>query len=272
MPDRQPDATSNGLSSAKKRRLHTLSQKHSSNKRPNVTPSPPEPSSTSTGRKFQPGKDGKTEVPHKDGILYVSLERSKLCDQMQTLIPKAKASATSDLATEFLNSLFLNTAAAGTGAQAVQRNVKDRFLHLDNPANAKTESSRKKLLRTKRALARSVMKDLHRIPPDQHKFDLYQPLHQLWKQQHVAQVLAAGKQAAFLRDAEWHGADVTVSESSKRSQIGQTGIVVQVRQNTVQIITPVDQLLVVAKRQSTFHARLNDVQSVVIRGECMGRA
>lgn len=56
------------------------------------------------------------------------------------------------------------------------------------------------------------------------------------------------------------------------SQIGQTGIVVQLRQNTVQIITPADQLLVVAKRQSTFHVRLNDMQSVVLRGECMGRA
>lgn len=271
MTDRQPDATSTGLSSAKKRRLQALSTKHCSTKRPNVSPSTHEPVSHSVGyQDTQPLKDRTTETTQKDGILYAALERSKLCDQLQALIPKAKNSAAHDLATEFLNSLLINTVAAGTGAQAVQRNVKDRFLHLDNPASAKAVSASKKALRMKGPPSRSVIKNLQRIPSDQYKFSLYQPLHELWRQQHVAQVLATGKHASVLRDITWHGAGVMVSECSNRNQVGQAGIIVQIRQNTVQVITPADQLLVVAKSKSTFHVKLNDTQSIVLRGECMG--
>lgn len=268
MSGRQPDATAAGMSSAKKHRLSVLSQKHSSNKRRHVSSSTQAASKSSPGFENPKANLARTDANKKDEVIYSGLKRSQLCEQLQTVIPKAKHTAViQDLAAEFLDSLMVNTEAAGTGAQAIQRNAKHSHLHLENPIVP--TSARKKASRSKLALSRSVRKDLQRIP-DQQKYDCFQPLHDLWRQQ-VSQALATGssKQASVLRDIAWQGAAVRVSECANRNQVGQYGIILRITRNTVQMITPADQLLVVAKVKSTFYVKLNDRNSVVLRGQFM---
>lgn len=134
MSGRQPDATANGISSAKKHRLSVLSQKHSSNKRQHVSSSTQAASKSSTGLKDPKTNLGRTEANSKDDVIYSGLKRSQLCEQLQAVIPKAKQTAViQDPAADFLDSLMANTEAAGTGAQAIQRNAKHSHLHLENP-------------------------------------------------------------------------------------------------------------------------------------------
>jgi len=283
MSKRQPDASATGLSSAKKRRLSALQQKHAGKKQsstavPDKQLLPQQATKSSAG--YAPETKGKT-TDNKDPI-YRTILRSSLCDQLQKCLPRAGGyqEDEKDHAAAYLNCILAATSAAGTGAVAAQRNVRDRFLHLDNPAAVKKPEVKGRSQRRSRARARSekdvpskdAVKELQRIPADQQKSALYQPLRELWMQQ-AAKLLqhTSGRAAApiLMRDLAWQGADVVITECVNKNQVGQAGVLVQDRCNTLVVITGEDRQLVVAKRGTVLRMPLATGHVLLLRAEGM---
>lgn len=120
--------------------------------------------------------------------------------------------------------------------------------------------AKKKTKRTKRlnAKQRKELK-LNELKPEEQKFDLFQPLHDLWKDYinsliNFKKVTPKNMQEfeAKLLKADLHGSMVTVTKAKCSSLIGQSGIVLQETKNTFKIITTSDQLKTIPKQNTIF--------------------
>ncbi|KAG7239513.1 hypothetical protein INR49_028840, partial [Caranx melampygus] len=104
---------------------------------------------------------------------------------------------------------------------------------------------------------------IFQIKPEQQRYELFLPLHQLWRQYIID--LCGGLNPTCspefvqqkLVKADFHGAIITVVRSKCPSYVGTTGILVQEFKNILKIITKEDNLKVIPKRGSVFEIEIN---------------
>lgn len=101
------------------------------------------------------------------------------------------------------------------------------------------------------------------IKPEHQKYELFLPLHELWKQYIIdlCNGLAPTCNPQFVQGkllkADFHGAIIKVVRSKCSSYVGLTGILVQEFKHVFKIITKEDKLKVIPKRKSVFEVEIN---------------
>ncbi|XP_072168791.1 ribonuclease P protein subunit p29-like [Diadema setosum] len=123
------------------------------------------------------------------------------------------------------------------------------------PARKETSSNRK---RGKKMLSTREKKKLRlfEIPPEQQKYELYTPLHQLWldymRETLMTQNPSMPQLQSRLLKCDLHGCVLTVTRSKCPSYVGTSGILLQETKNVFKIITKDDKLKVIPKSQCWF--------------------
>lgn len=103
---------------------------------------------------------------------------------------------------------------------------------------------------------------LYDIPRDQQKYEVYEPLNDLWKG-YILEVLgndvynSGPNVGAKLASAEYHGALVEVVRSKCPSRVGISGIVVKDRKFVMEVITKKKGVKVVPKEGTTFRVSVD---------------
>ncbi|KAF8986471.1 RNase P/RNase MRP complex subunit [Entomortierella lignicola] len=138
--------------------------------------------------------------------------------------------------------------------------VKNKVLMFDNPAKDQTEAKEKQKNRRRanksKALTAKEKRSLnvYNIPIEARKYELFMPLHELWKG-YMDELFRSTNPVAFtqkLLKADFHGALITVSRSKCPTYVGSSGIVAQETENVFNIITPSNALLVIPKVNNVF--------------------
>jgi len=133
----------------------------------------------------------------------------------------------------------------------------------DQQKEQKTKEKRERKL-LKRAGKKHLMSRRERkksgmweIPMEARKYELYIPLHQLWTQ-YIKELLGDVNTtnysmiySKFLK-ADFHGSIITVVQSKCPSYIGKSGILLKETENTFNIITKTNRLLIIPKAHSVF--------------------
>ncbi|XP_028812610.1 ribonuclease P protein subunit p29 isoform X2 [Denticeps clupeoides] len=131
------------------------------------------------------------------------------------------------------------------------------------------EYSKRKKKQTRKAKAKGLTAKEKRqlkvfqIKPEHHKYDLFLPLHELWKQ-YIRDLCNGLKPESNpqtiqqkLLKADFHGAILTVVRSKCPSYVGTTGILVQEMKHVFKIITKENRLKVIPKRNSVFGVEID---------------
>jgi len=139
----------------------------------------------------------------------------------------------------------------------------ENFPLSDQQKEEKTkEKKQRKLL--KRAGKKNLMSRRERkksgmweIPMEARKYELYKPLHHLWTQ-YMKELLGDIPTSNYsmiyskLLKADFHGSVITVVQSKCPSYIGKSGILLKETENTFNIITKNNRLLIIPKVHSVF--------------------
>lgn len=148
------------------------------------------------------------------------------------------------------------------------------ILGYKRPKKDKPRSKKAKGLNAKQKRA---MKVFH-IKPEHQKYELFLPLHELWKQYIID--LCNGLppttnpqlvQSKLLK-ADFHGAMIKVVRSKCASYIGLTGILIQEFKHVFKIITQKNELKVIPKRNSVFEVEVNGFVSHIYGSRIEQRA
>uniref|UniRef100_A0A8C8ZWY1 Ribonuclease P protein subunit p29 n=1 Tax=Prolemur simus TaxID=1328070 RepID=A0A8C8ZWY1_PROSS len=107
------------------------------------------------------------------------------------------------------------------------------------------------------------------IKPEQQRYSLFLPLHELWKQ-YIRDLCSGLKpdtqpqmiQAKLLK-ADLHGAIISVTKSKCPSYVGVTGILLQETKHVFKIITREDCLKVIPKLNCVFAVEIDDFVSYI---------
>ncbi|XP_077144816.1 ribonuclease P protein subunit p29 isoform X1 [Ranitomeya variabilis] len=119
---------------------------------------------------------------------------------------------------------------------------------------------------------------LFRINPDQQRYHMYLPLHQLWKQyvRDLCNGLRPGTQTQMIQSkilkADLHGAAVTVFKSKCPSYVGLAGIILQESKHVFKIITEEDKLKVVPKLNCVFSVEIDGFITYIYGSKLQMRA
>ncbi|KAL6067308.1 RNase P/RNase MRP complex subunit, variant 3 [Balamuthia mandrillaris] len=129
--------------------------------------------------------------------------------------------------------LMLDNPVAGLGDFGLNTAAE----HKDRTAKMK----KRKVMKSKEQRAKKVFA----IEKDKQRYDLYLPLHELWKQ-YMSELLSAEVNAtnfqAKLLKADLHGCIMRVIRSKCPSYLGMEGILAQETEHTFQLITKKNQL------------------------------
>ncbi|XP_056381667.1 ribonuclease P protein subunit p29 isoform X2 [Hyla sarda] len=110
---------------------------------------------------------------------------------------------------------------------------------------------------------------LFKINPDQQRYNMYLPLHELWKQyiRDLCHGLRPDMQPQMIQNkllkADLHGAMITVFKSKCPSYVGLTGILLQESKHIFKIITKEDKLKVVPKLNCVFSMEIDGFISYI---------
>ncbi|KAM4602409.1 ribonuclease P protein subunit p29 [Polymixia lowei] len=116
------------------------------------------------------------------------------------------------------------------------------------------------------------------IKPEQQRYELFLPLHNLWKQYiiSICNGLKPGSSPQLVQQrllkADFHGAILTVVQSKCPSYVGTTGILVQEFKHIFKIITKEDRLKVIPKKNSVFAVEINGFVSHIYGSKFQHRA
>ncbi|KAM4018738.1 ribonuclease P protein subunit p29 isoform 2-T2 [Anomaloglossus baeobatrachus] len=119
---------------------------------------------------------------------------------------------------------------------------------------------------------------LFKINPEQQKYHMYLPLHELWKQyiRDLCNGLRPGTQTQMIQSkilkADLHGAMVTVFKSKCPSYVGLSGIILQESKHIFKIITEEDKLKVVPKRNCVFSVEIDGFITYIYGSKLQMRA
>ncbi|XP_033625501.1 ribonuclease P protein subunit p29-like [Asterias rubens] len=197
----------------------------------------------------------KTDNVHEESfMLYKKLPSHMIKDKTLLQVPKDSK--------DFVNS-FLKAAAPKGRSEEIEKFSSRKEMVMD-ALNKKKRSKRK---RSKKALSTKQKKQLNMndIPPEQQKYEMYEPLHQLWLdyirdslQLNRETVKPEHRHTKLLR-CDLHGSIITVTKSKCPSYIGQSGIVVQETRNSFKMITKADCLKIIPKVSTVFTLSVDDI-------------
>ncbi|XP_073461916.1 ribonuclease P protein subunit p29 [Aquarana catesbeiana] len=116
------------------------------------------------------------------------------------------------------------------------------------------------------------------IKSDQQRYDMFLPLHDLWKQyiRDLCNGLRPDAQPQMIQNkllkADMHGALVMVSKSKCPSYVGLTGIILQETKHVFKIITKEDKLKVVPKLNCVFSVEIDGFITYIYGSKLQMRA
>ncbi|KAJ8041384.1 Ribonuclease P protein subunit p29 [Holothuria leucospilota] len=147
---------------------------------------------------------------------------------------------------------------------------KDRKSKSSKPEKSRREKSSR--LRRKRVLSNTDKKEmkLFEIPLEQHRYNLYKPLHELWLAYMRDCLSHATKDkmnlGVKLLKCDLHGSLIQVTKSKCPTYVGVCGILLQETKNTFKIITEENKLKTVPKSSCEFTFTVDELV-VTIHGK-----
>ncbi|XP_066184022.1 ribonuclease P protein subunit p29 isoform X2 [Sylvia atricapilla] len=171
---------------------------------------------------------------------------------------------------------FLKRSMPKMKAEAIQEMLTRKAVVLEHYPKKKTKQKRKK---TKGFTAKQRRElRLFEIEPEQQRYAIFLPLHELWKQyiRDLCHGLKPDAQPHMIQGkllkADLHGAIVTVTKSKCPSYVGITGIILQEFKHVFKIITKEDKLKVVPKLNNVFSLELDGFISYIYGSKFLLRA
>uniref|UniRef100_A0A8C3BWH1 Ribonuclease P protein subunit p29 n=1 Tax=Cairina moschata TaxID=8855 RepID=A0A8C3BWH1_CAIMO len=173
-------------------------------------------------------------------------------------------------------SAFLKRSMPKMKDEAIQDVLSRKAVILEHYAKKRKKQKRKKT-KSFTAKQRREMR-LFEIEPEQQRYAIFLPLHELWKQ-YIRDLCYGLKpdaqpqmvQAKLLK-ADLHGAIVTVTKSKCPSYVGITGIILQEFKHVFKIITKEDKLKVVPKLNNVFSLEIDGFISYIYGSKFQLRA
>jgi ribonuclease P protein subunit POP4 len=157
-----------------------------------------------------------------------------------------------------------------TIAKVMDHDMTDKFLSLTGAA---LKRPKKEFEGPKRTKFRKLMStrqrkanDFDQLSPDCERYELYQPLNDLWKQYMGGLMRKKGDRRQRITKADWHGALIQVVKSCSPGLIGTSGIILQETTNTFKIITKENRYKIVPKAHNIFTIQVSDDQVATIYG------
>ncbi|XP_070617750.1 ribonuclease P protein subunit p29 [Erythrolamprus reginae] len=201
-------------------------------------------------------------------VLYKQLPESTA--KLVNLQPQASHKA------EAFVKAFLQRSLPRKSEEDIEKHLNRKAVVLEHPRPRK---SRQKVKRRK-GLSAKQRREMHlfEIPPEQQRYEIFIPLHELWKQ-YIRELCNGLKPDAHpqmiqtkLLKADLHGALVTVTKSRCPSYVGITGIVVQETKYVFKIVTKEDKLKVIPKRNNIFSLETDGFVSYIYGSRIQFRA
>ncbi|XP_051500974.1 ribonuclease P protein subunit p29 [Myxocyprinus asiaticus] len=157
---------------------------------------------------------------------------------------------------------FLKNSLPRLNAEAIEDVMQHKAVVLEYKRQNKKEGKKRKA-KGLNAKERRQLK-VFQLKPEHQKYELFLPLHELWKQ-YIVELCGGLKpesnpqmiQQKFLK-ADFHGAILKVVRSKCPSYVGLTGILVQELKYIFKIITKEDKLKGIPKRNSVFSVEIGD--------------
>lgn len=163
-------------------------------------------------------------------------------------------------ANKFVEAFLKKQLPCDVNVQQTYESMKLKGLMLDsiNTAKKKKKSRRLKTMNAHERRERGIFK----ISKENQRYELYIPLHELWRN-YINEALQAylknSREAVDFKSlypkllkADYHGAIITVSKSKCPGYVGLTGILLQETKNTFRIITKEDKMKTIPKANSVF--------------------
>ncbi|KAJ0908595.1 putative ribonuclease P [Helianthus annuus] len=175
---------------------------------------------------------------------------------------------------KMLHELFQSGDSAQNYLQGSKKMEIDNRVPLDNKVqNRNVELSKVLRSHSKRSKKHMSMKQHKKIgsldlPQDLHKFELFQPMHEMWKD-YMTQLLKGAEKSQMLKcllSADLHGAHILVVECKMAYFKGVSGIMIRETAETFGIITKDNKLKVVLKKISVFMLQV-DCWKITLQGD-----
>ncbi|KAF6079056.1 POP4-like protein, ribonuclease P/MRP subunit [Phyllostomus discolor] len=162
---------------------------------------------------------------------------------------------------------FLKRSTPGMSPRAREDQLQRKAVVLEYFPRRKRKEAKKK----SRGLSARQRRELRLfdIKPEQQRYSLFLPLHELWKQyiRDLCNGLKPDTQPqmiqAKLLKADLHGAIVSVTKSKCPSYVGVTGILLQETKHVFKIVTKEDRLKVIPKRDCVFSVETDGFLSYI---------
>ncbi|XP_026531695.1 ribonuclease P protein subunit p29 [Notechis scutatus] len=201
-------------------------------------------------------------------VLYKQLPESTA--KLVNLQPQASSKA------EAFVKAFLKRSMPGKSEEDIEKHLNRKAVVLEHPQPRRTQ---KRVKRGKglSAKQRREMR-LFEIAPEQQRYEMFIPLHELWKQyiRELCNGLKPDAQTQMIQTkllkADFHGALVTVTKSKCPSYVGVTGIILQETKYVFKIITKEDRLKVIPKRNNIFSIEMDGFVSYIYGSRIQFRA
>ncbi|KAG0308437.1 RNase P/RNase MRP complex subunit [Dissophora globulifera] len=156
--------------------------------------------------------------------------------------------------------------SAESAEKVYSSKIKHKVFLLDTPAGDSSDAKERQRKRKRNNKAKPLTSkekralNVYEIPNESRKYDLFMPLHELWKG-YMEELFGSTNPLAFtqkLLKADFHGAIITVARSKCPTYIGASGIVAQETENVFKIITPSNKLLVIPKVNNVFTLKVRE--------------
>ncbi|KAI9105012.1 RNase P/MRP p29 subunit [Phlyctochytrium arcticum] len=197
--------------------------------------------------------------PQAQGPLYEALPAEVLNQALETLeYPPSTISR--PFTKPFVESIVSTTQNAALNYES---KVKGKVLSVENPPPTTAEKhervERRELVKQRRRSKKMTAKERKAtgawdIPATAKKFEVFAPLHKMWMG-YMTEILDSNHPASIqqkLLRADFHGANMTVTQSKCPTNIGISGIVIKETENMFYIITTTNAVKVIPKRNSIF--------------------
>ncbi|KAL9407122.1 hypothetical protein Peur_004094 [Populus x canadensis] len=200
-----------------------------------------------------------SQDPEENGLAYSQLPQDVHENLLTTGVKfESKKGSVVD---KILHELFQHGDASQKYMQG-SRNIKiDNWILLDNYVPSKstgsqTRASQSNPKHSRRHMSMKQHKKLgmFNLPQDLQKFDVYKPMHEIWKDYMMQLLKKTGRNELpkCLLSADLHGAAILVADCKIKSFTGISGIMIRETAETFGIITQDNKLKVVPKKLSVF--------------------
>ncbi|CAK7336434.1 unnamed protein product [Dovyalis caffra] len=214
-----------------------------------------------------------SQDPDENGLAYSQLPQAVHENLLKTDVKfKSKKESAVD---KILHDLFQHGDASQKYMQG-SRNIKiDNWILLDNYVPSKSTGSHTRASRSNSKCSRRPMSmkqhkklGTFNLPQDLQKFDIYKPMHEIWKDYMMQLLKKTGRNELpkYLLSADLHGAAILVADCKIKSFTGITGIMIRETVETFGIITQDNKFQVVPKKLSVFIFQI-DCWKITMNGD-----